>query len=55
MATVCKFSVGDLVTCDGPLNHGRDAQGWWRRVDTVLAVQWEPKRGRRPWPTPGAE
>jgi hypothetical protein len=37
----CHFAVGDLVTCPGPFNSGQDDRGYWRRVETVSAVQWD--------------
>ena len=36
------FSVGQLVTCPGPFNSGRDDQGYWRRVERVVDVRWDP-------------
>lgn len=40
----CMFTVGQLVTCDGPFNSGKDSGGWWRRVEVVVSVAWEPKQ-----------
>jgi hypothetical protein len=45
----CLFAEGQLVTCAGPFNSGRDERGYWRRVERVAGIRWEPgfRSGRR--------